>query len=174
MLEQLKGLLPVVPGLIDEYMKWDSLIINRRRPVTYRIFRQLADGKRLCLHKFEPCDVHEAFSHPHPWPAAFIILKGRYQMKVGTSINRFSPATHALTLELAAGSAYEITDVNTWHSVIPLETTYTVMLNDAPWPADVAHTEVRTTKGKDLEKMTLNDMRQEMKVYKELINGLQS
>ncbi len=46
----------------------DSLIVNRRKPITYRVFRYLNDGLRVSLHKFDPCARHEAYPHPHPWP----------------------------------------------------------------------------------------------------------
>jgi len=43
---------------------WDSLIINRRKPYTYRLFTQI-DQDRICLHKFDTCLSEEAFFHPH-------------------------------------------------------------------------------------------------------------
>ena len=70
-----------LPGMLNQPGLWDSLIINRRKPHTYRIFTQYAD-LRLCLHKFDMCDEGEAFSHPHPWPAAFMVLKGKYKMNI--------------------------------------------------------------------------------------------
>jgi len=55
--------------------EWGSLVINRRKPHTYRVFRQFGEY-RVCLHRFESCSEEEAFPHPHPWPGAFLLLKG--------------------------------------------------------------------------------------------------
>jgi len=141
-----------LPALLKDPSKWDSLIINRRKPHTYRIFTQLGEY-RVCLHRFDECHADEAFLHPHPWPGAFKVIQGSYSMRLGYSKDRFSKPDMAAEFIMGAGSSYEITNPLTWHSVIPQELTYTVMINGTPWDADTAHTEVRTTKGKDLEKM---------------------
>lgn len=155
MLDRLQESLEILPGILANKDAWSSLVINRRKPATYRVFTTLPSGLRCCLHKFDVCDTHEAFAHPHPWPGAFAILEGKYMMKVGYSCGGRLDANpvNVTTLLLGTGSCYEIIDPLTWHSVIPLVTTYTVMVNDAPWEADYAHTEVRTTKGKDLDTM---------------------
>lgn len=148
----------LVPSLTTKPEIWESLIINRRKPYTYRVFTTLPNGLRLCLHKFDPCHTHEAFAHPHPWPGAFTVMYGSYQMNIGYSTNRNDKpevfgCPSVVNIELTRFSSYEIIDPLTWHSVVPLETTYTIMINDTPWSSDVAHTDVRTTKGKDLDKM---------------------
>lgn len=161
-LQELKDLLypqkrydwPAAYLLLDDAYKadgkdWDSLLINRRKPYTYRMFTSLPVG-RLCLHKFDPCGDNEAFYHPHPWPGAFVILKGAYKMTVGLSPDRTSKPETVMESILHAGSFYQIDNPMTWHKIQPLTTTYTMMLNGMPWDADYAHTEVRTTKGKDL------------------------
>lgn len=159
----LKGQLPELLHIPE---RWDSLLINRRKPHTYRVFTEYKsenpelDGLRVCLHKFNACDRHEAFEHPHPWPGAFIILDGSYQMRFGQSKDRFSKPDHMETLNLTKYSSYDIVSPLTWHAVIPLCDTYTIMVNDKPWAADVAHTEVRTTKGKDLDKMPDQELRE--------------
>ena len=62
--------------------EWDSLIVNRRKPHTYRAFT--FDGDlRICLHRFEPCEASEAFMHPHPWPGAFLVLDGQGGLRPG-------------------------------------------------------------------------------------------
>lgn len=156
MLRQLLETLPSVPTLV-QLRPWDSLIINRRKPVTYRAFTMLGDI-RLCLHKFEYIDnkSEEAFLHPHPWPAAFYIVAGAYLMEVGYTNDRQEKDPKVIyKTELRAGSSYEIADPLTWHRITPITSeVYTVMLNGPAWSPDVAHTAVRTTKGKDLEKMT--------------------
>lgn len=172
MLEQLLSALKNdLPALLADPSAWSSLIINRRKPYTYRVFTTLPSGLRVCLHKFDVCDTHEAFAHPHPWPGAFAILQGRYRMNVGYSCNgrEDSNPADALSVVLAAGSAYEITNPLTWHSVIPLETTYTIMVNGSPWDADYAHKDVRTTKGKDLDSMDPDALQAHLDIFKPLL-----
>jgi hypothetical protein len=161
MLQELQDALKVLPDLLSNREAWDSLIVNRRKPYTYRVFSKLPNGLRVCLHKFDTCHDHEAFAHPHPWSGAFLLLEGKYKMTVGRSNDRVSPPpppNDVMTLILTPGSMYEITNPLTWHSVIPLETTYTIMVNGEPWEPDFAHKDVRTTKGKDLDKMPEDEL----------------
>jgi len=169
MLDKLHEILQNLPNLLSKTEKWESLVINRRKPYTYRVFTQLENGLRICLHKFESCDIHEAFSHPHPWPGAFIILKGSYLMKIGYSLDRTSPMLDVMSTKLNKWCEYEMTTPLSWHSVIPLETTYTVMVNGTPWDPDIAHSNVRTTKGKDLEKMPEKELKEHLNMFKDLV-----
>jgi hypothetical protein len=159
MIEQLKNVIKSdLEKWVSDIRGWDSLIINKRQPHTTRVFRMLPDGSRLCLHKFDYINKdggEEAFMHPHPWPAAFQIVMGTYEMKVGATPNILhSSPEHILTTRLSHGSSYEITNPNTWHSVTPItKTVHTVMLNGAPWKPGDVHTAVRTTKGKDFLKL---------------------
>lgn len=146
--------------LLPEWLKnkddWQSLIINRRKPETYRVFRYLAGGIRVCLHRFSRFYDGEAFMHPHPWQGAFYIVKGSYRMRLGYTTDLQEPEpTIISTLELTAGSSYAIDDPRTWHSVEPVtEYVYTLMVNGPPWASQLAHSQVKTTKGKDLESLT--------------------
>lgn len=125
---------------------------------------------RVSLHKFDPCHDHEAFDHPHPWPGAFIIMSGRYKMRVAYSKDRFSKPDTVTTLVVSKHSMYEITNPLTWHSVIPLETTYTIMVNGPTWDTEtVAHTDVRTTKGKDLDKMPERELLEHLSQFSQLV-----
>jgi hypothetical protein len=146
-----------LPKMLYCVNEWDSLIVNKRKPFTYRAFKSIGD-KRICLHRFDKCDENESFIHPHPWQGAFLIVKGAYIMKIGTAKDRFSIPEHFEEMHLTAGSAYSITSPLTFHSVTPLETCYTIMLNSVPFPDDVAHTKTRTTKGKDLQKMSETEL----------------
>lgn len=107
----------------------------------------------MCLHRFDECQTEEAFIHPHPWPGAFKVISGGYHMKFGSSKDRLSSPENIETFYMGPGSSYEILSPLTWHAVIPVGMTYTIMMNGTPWTPDVAHTEVRTTAGKDLDKM---------------------
>lgn len=162
----------VLPDMLDNPDLWDSLIVNRRKPHTYRVFSKMPDDEnmRICLHKFDVCDTHEAFSHPHPWPGAFMILQGKYKMQIGYSVNgrEDSKPADVTTLILSENSCYEITNPLTWHSVIPLEMTYTIMINGLPWDTGYAHKDVRTTKGKDLDKMPQDELISHLDHFKRL------
>lgn len=169
MLQRLAEVMRILPPLLSDKSKWDSLIVNRRKPYTYRVHTQL-DDVRVCLHKFEQCDEHESFFHPHPWPGAFVVLSGGYRMGVGYSQSRTAPPKPVLTLNLTKWSSYEITDPNTWHSVTPHGLTYSVMVNGTPWAADFAHQDVRTTKGKDLKKMSDADLEEHLRAFSWLVD----
>lgn len=173
MLKKLDRLLGILPDLIEGgYLNWDSLIINRRKPHTYRIFTDFGDY-RICLHRFDVCDDHESFYHPHPWPGAFVVLQGAYMMDVGMSIDRFGHPLNVASFCLRPNSMYEITNPLTWHKITPLEPTYTVMINGKPWDKEtVAHTAVRTTQGKDLDKMSLVDITNELVRFAALIRNM--
>ena len=149
--------------LLDDRRIWDSLVINRRKPYTYRMFTQLGEN-RVCLHRFETCNEEEAFFHPHPWPGAFKILKGSYKMKIGHSKDRVSEPEDVADFILTAGSSYEIVNPLTWHSVVPLETTYTIMINGPAW--ENAHEQVRTTKGKDLGEMAYDELVEQIRFFR--------
>jgi hypothetical protein len=172
MLGKLHEALALLPSILANREAWDSLIVNRRKPYTYRVFTTLPNGLRLCLHKFDPCHTHEAFAHPHPWPGAFVILQGKYKMNVGYSCGgrQDSAPAEVTTLILNRHSSYEIINPLTWHSVIPLEPTYTVMVNDSPWDTEtVAHKDVRTTKGKDLDKMPEPELLEHLSIFQRLV-----
>lgn len=170
MLGKLTEVLEKLPELLTKRSNWDSLIVNRRKPWTYRVYCQLPNGLRVCLHRFEVCDTHESHPHPHPWPGAFFLLDGAYRMTTAYSPDRTKDdRVEIATFVLEKWSSYEITNPLTWHSITPLKTTYTVMINGEAWPEDVAHVSVRRTKGKDLEKMPENDLADHLFKFKKLI-----
>jgi hypothetical protein len=177
-----KVLTEELPHLLDSSLWWDSLIINKRKPYTYRLFTYLDTNYkpttvdkakyRICLHKFDSCTTEEAFYHPHPWPAAFIILAGSYDMQIGFTSDRESTAINEVTkLKLNEGCKYEIVNCLTWHKINPLELTYTVMINSNPWPNEVAHTAVRRTAGKDLDKLGVTQLQCQLAVFKILLRS---
>ena len=164
-------IITVLPELLESPDGWDSLVINRRKPVTHRVHRNIGDI-RVCLHYFEECLPSEAFEHPHPWPAAFAIMSGSYLMKLGQSSDRHTkPLTMDPTILMVHGSQYEIVDPLTWHSVIPNDKhgVYTIMVNGEPWPPEIAHTEVRTTKGKDLDKLSPQELQRMLSIFKSFL-----
>lgn len=68
---------------------------------------------------------------------------------------------------LNANSTYEILDQRVWHSVQPLSRCYTIMLNGKPW--EEPHQAVRTTKGKDLDKMSSEELQLHKKHFVNLL-----
>lgn len=165
MIEILEKALPQILKDVQSIDGWDSLIVNKRKPWTYRVFRQYGD-LRVCLHAFDPCESDECFAHPHPWPGAFLMLKGAYTHNVGFSVDLQADPVFCFREIVRPYTMYEILDRRTWHSVQPLERTYTVMVNGSPWPEP--HAKVRTTKNKDLDKMEPDDL----KVHLEEFEGL--
>lgn len=170
MLERLYELIPEIIEKSRETNEWDSLIINRRKPHTYRIFRMFGPWC-VCLHRFHTCDEHEAFAHPHPWPAAFFVLDGKYKMQIGRSQTHFMSPDNVATFIMNKWSAYEIVEPLTWHSVIPLQTTYTIMVNGPEWVTK--HRDTRTTKGKDLECMSVDEVGRELTRFRRLLTNYQ-
>lgn len=146
----------------DYVDNWDSLVIDRRKPHTYRMFRKFGEY-RVCLHRFEPCKAEEAFPHPHPWSGAFLLLDGEYIHTVGGSSDLESDPQYYLRELVRPDSIYEITNPLTWHKVQPLKRTYTIMVNGDPW--EESHNETRTTKGKDLIKMSPDEKLRELQTF---------
>ena len=169
MLSALADVLKSLPAMLDDPTAWDSLIVNRRKPTTYRVFRHLQDGLRVSLHRFDPCAKHEAYPHPHPWPGAFALLEGSYRMWVGFTpdLESREPITVTETI-LTAGSRYEIVEPRTWHSVTPITECWTVMVNGAPW-RERAHVRAPTTTGKDLDKMPPEELAAHLAKFRELL-----
>lgn len=157
--------------LLDIPELWDSLIINKRKPETYRIFTFIG-GSRICLHRFAPADETEAFWHPHPWPARFYLMEGEYKLFLSTSKDRDSEYDKAYSvITMRPDSYYEMDNPLAWHKIVPTHTTYTIMINGVEWPEDMAHKAVRRTKGKDLERMSYSDIITHLRKFKELLKG---
>jgi hypothetical protein len=167
-MNRLEEMLPEIQECLQKPDEWDSLIINRRRPFTWRAFRQFGEN-RVCVHMFEACEPHEAFAHPHPWPGAFLLLKGEYIHRVGYSKDRESEPEFLFSERVRPYSMYEITNQLTWHSVQPLRETWTIMLNGKPW--DDSHSQTRTTKGKDLESMNAEELQRHLRCGYHMLQG---
>jgi hypothetical protein len=165
MLELLNDALCALPALLDQPSIWGSIVINRRKPFTYRAFTTWK-AHRLCLHRFEACDEEEALLHPHPWPGAFGIVRGKYLMGVGFSEDRLLSPKQVLRVVLGPGSRYEIVTPLTWHSVVPLEECYTVMINGKAWAEHESHTHVRRTQGKGLLPMSAEQLADMLEVFR--------
>lgn len=157
---------------------WDTLVINKRKPYTYRAFTYLPDGNRVCLHKFEPCDESESFKHPHAWPAEFLVCYGSYLEEIelyeeyiseisGNLIKTGNPVVSSVYTQ---NSWHRIDNRDVFHKVTPLETTYTIMINEKPYM--YPHPDVKTTKGKDLDSMTFLELKKHLEVFKRYLEYL--
>ena len=175
MTQKLSDALTLVPSRLDDRTCWDSLLINRRKPHTYRAFMLPEfgplEGYRICLHRFDPCEESDAFLHPHPWPSAMLVLEGHYRMKIGASasLERDSKPIIVLDEILSAGSSYCMDEPRAWHSVQPLTTCWSLMVNGKPWDA---HAAAPTTKGKNLDKLNCEQLKEHLSKFKELLGNL--
>lgn len=96
-----------------------SMHIDYHDPFVNRIRFSYGEN-RVYLHKLlELHDLGEALYHPHPWPSVIRILRGTYEMGIGHSATDDMPATDC-TLEIGAGTVYEMLEEDAWHYVKPL------------------------------------------------------
>lgn len=165
-LTKLEYYLPSILKHLNSPDEWDSLVINRRKPYTYRLFSMFGEH-RICLHRFDECLDTDSFFHPHPWPGAFIILDGQYSQTIGHSKDLISDPLEVAEFKLKAGSSYEISSPLTWHKITPSVETHTIMLNGQPF--ENPHKSVRNTKGKDLDKLSEEDKLTHLNKFKVLI-----
>lgn len=132
MLDKLYYIQSHLGELLESPEAWSTLDINYEKPHVQRVWRQVGD-LRVSLHKIFPCEYYECFFHPHPWPSALKIEDGRYEMSIGYG-EGLTPRCDITKLILPAGSYYEMTDYNAWHSVRPLDTpVMSLMVTGKPW-----------------------------------------
>jgi len=168
MIKKLHELLPLIYDRLNYPAEWDSLVIDRRKPHTFRIFRRFDDVFRACLHTFHACEEKDAFAHPHPWPGAFLLLSGEYNHTVGFSLDLESPPTFIYKEVIRPFSTYEITHKQLWHKVQPTMTTHTIMINGLEWEG---HKDTRTTKGKDLKSLSRDELGKQCREFQLLIGN---
>ncbi len=144
---------------------WDALIINKRKPHTYRAWTMLPDGNRVCLHRFDKCEEDESFAHTHGWPAEFFVLHGRYLETLWHShynpnekhSRMYQPVIPVAESIYTCGSWHRIANPLTWHKITPLtKHVYTIMINEQPYSNPLGS--VKTTQGKDLLEMTPTEL----------------
>lgn len=123
-----------VEKILSQLLKeevWKSVDINYHPPRVERLWTEY-NNYRISLHCIHPCTTEEALIHPHPWPSAMRIVQGSYEMGIGYSSTN-EPPTIAAKVILNKGCLYEMTDMNGWHYVRPLEPCYTLMVTGQPW-----------------------------------------
>lgn len=132
MLNTLHSIENMLPELLQKKDIWNSLYIDYYPPIVERVWTQIGDT-RIYLHKIYPCKKNEALFHTHPWPSAMRIVKGSYEMMVGYSKDWIEPPTAAKII-LSQNSQYEMTNIDGWHSVRPVDKpALTLMVTGKPW-----------------------------------------
>jgi len=96
---------------------WSTLDIIYHPPHVERVWRTHGE-LRIYLHRIWPCDDGEALLHPHDWPGAVKLLSGAYEHGIASVVD--GAPQKLVTLELAAGSYYEMSEARAWHYVRPL------------------------------------------------------
>lgn len=133
MLNVLYKIQSILGSLLKETEEWKTLDINYEKPHVQRVWRQV-NNHRISLHRIFPCNVSECFFHPHPWPSAMKIESGKYEMLLGYGADLPHGNLNVAKMILAAGSYYEMTDINSWHSVRPMDDpVMTLMVTGKPW-----------------------------------------
>ena len=102
-------LLDIRTHLVND--KFDSILINKRNPVTYRLFAQI-NGVRVCLHKMLEGTTKP---HAHKYDVRVLILDGEYRHEI---YNKNYESVYSE--KVVKGSAYHIVNPNTLHSVLSL------------------------------------------------------
>jgi hypothetical protein len=121
-----------LPKLLRDGQMWNSMYVEYHKPYVERLWRPLREG-RVYLHKVHTCGAEEALFHPHPWPSAMKILRGGYEMGMGHGSGNVAPPI-SVTVQLEAGSIYEMAHPDGWHYVRPIgEANFSVMVSGMPW-----------------------------------------
>lgn len=133
MLKELEEQMSGLRASLAKPAEWQSLDIDYESPRVERVWQQRGDF-RLCLHRIHPCE--SALIHPHPWPSAVTILRGKYKMNVARGASIVDPWIHKVSamLVLGRGSSYEMIDDMGWHSVWPIDSpVLSVMVTGKPF-----------------------------------------
>lgn len=133
MLNNLYKIEKLLPELLMDHKRWNSLFIDYHAPIVERLWTDVG-SLRVSLHRIHSCKIEEALYHKHPWPSAMRVVEGKYEMGVSHKVGDQAPVELAATLILPEGSAYEMTDPYGWHYVRPLsKTTLSLMVTGPPW-----------------------------------------
>lgn len=126
----------MLAALLAEDNVWQSVFVDYHEPFVERLWTSVTIAGvpyRVLLHRILACPNAKPLYHPHPWPSAVKVLAGGYRMQVGQGAGMTEPPV-AMTLSLAPGSTYEMTNPDAWHAVQPeASPSYSLMLTGAPW-----------------------------------------
>lgn len=134
MLDKLLDIEKVMPQLLSDEDCWKSLHIDYDHPNVERVYCDW-NNYRINLHLIhEVPESNKPLYHPHPWPSVMRILSGEYQMELGEGAFYGSPPPVVSRLIMSKGSAYEMTNMNAWHTVKPLGgKVASLMITGKPW-----------------------------------------
>jgi hypothetical protein len=126
----------LLPALLRQPEVWQSVYVDYERPYVERLWTAVTvEGQtyRVFLHRIHPASLDDALFHPHPWPSAIKILSGTYAMRCGHGPG-LEPPPVSTTLELVAGTRYEMVHPDGWHAVSPQgEPSISLMVIGKPW-----------------------------------------
>lgn len=136
----MKNILKIVekelPDLLKEESLWKSVYVDYHKPFVKRLWTNFLHNGcnyRIYLHEIESCNIQEALFHPHPWPSIMKLLSGSYNMFVGYGEGLLEPPV-AVKLDLPTGTVYEMSEINGWHAVAPVnESSFSLMITGEPW-----------------------------------------
>ena len=124
--------LALVKDLLEN-KEWDSLLIDKRDPITYRLFI-VHEGHRYCLHHMRSGKTK---SHPHKYNARVKILAGRYEHTIfveekSAHLDESDRLREVYRETLHKDSSYCIEHPEIFHSVEikPFAYCYSLMIND--------------------------------------------
>ena len=159
--------LEIILKMLDED-QFDSILIDKRDPITYRLFKEFPDGKRICLHKI---GQGKTAIHAHKYNVRVLILQGEYTHNIGywNGTDSDFSINHVYTSQCGAGHSYEIDDPNTLHGLVARgKPVYSIMINDynfgSPNPKCIS------TKGNDLGPIPTSQKQELVNYFKDLIS----
>jgi len=127
LLERLYTLLPLIEMDLENAEKWNYLHVTYEHPHVKRLWRQYGE-ERVFLHEISPVPAGgEALLHHHPWPSAALVIRGGYEMEIKVE------GIMAARTWIHEGSAYEMLDPKSQHSVRPRSTVLTIMITGSPF-----------------------------------------
>ena len=139
--------------------EWGSILINKRDPITRRLFLE-KDDKRYCLHHMRSGTTKP---HPHKYNVRVKILSGRYKHHL------FLGGEKIYSEDMQEGSGYHINNPNLFHQVEiePLAYCWSVMIND--YYFDDPHEDCISTAGNDLEEIEETEKQELIKEFRKLL-----
>lgn len=143
--------------------EWGSILINKRDPVTRRLFLE-KDDKRYCLHYMKSGTTKP---HPHKYNVRVKLLSGRYKHTIYHDTGE--DLLKVYQEHLQQGSGYEINDPDTFHQIEVEKSAYSwsLMINDYDFeiPSDACI----STAGNDLGPIPENEKQELIKEFRKLL-----
>jgi hypothetical protein len=124
-----------LPLWVREPHLWKSVLIDYEPPFVERLWRQIDQDHRLFLHRVSPPKSEEKpLWHPHPWPSIIKVMPGsEYQQEIGSDSERLGLCRVAMTQVVKGEMVYEMLSEHSWHSVRPLNESWSIMIVGKPF-----------------------------------------